>query len=66
MDAQKTVRQGGREQHCRKMHGVRRAGRRKRSQETKMHKQRELDTDDIRGAPPTEQGLSAGAVVIKL
>ena len=49
-----------------KMHGVRRAGRRKRSQETKMHKQRELDTDDIRGAPPTEQGLSAGAVGMKL
>lgn len=31
-----------------------------------MHKQRELDTDDIRGAPPTEQGLSAGAVGMKL
>ena len=66
MDAQKTVRQGGREQHCRQRHGVHRAGRRKRSQETKMQKQRELDTDDIRGAPPTEQVLSAGAVVIKL
>lgn len=40
MVAQTTVRQGGREQHCRQRHGVCRAGRRKRSQETR-HRNRD-------------------------